>query len=282
MGIGRFMMMAVCLSIDLICILLLRRNLYKLYMKKENGKVQSAEIKRWKAVYYLRPTFYEIEVEYWENGDKKQQTMISCSQFLKKYQSRRRIKIVTIPGTDFVFPEEEKWLVQNMELRAAIVIFSIGILFGITSLLVAGLLGTWSMVSMYCIAILLFLFLYMLYKGFSTERCRHKTRMKYTTSLSCEEVIERLRKEMKNDFHFKKEKEDIKDKMYILSMNGRPLFNQKGVYEKARYRVLITPTQEGSAVWFYLLECRDKYGLNRYAKKLKSFMEKRVDAVRVE
>jgi len=106
--------------------------------------------------------------------------------------------------------------------------------------------------------------------------------MKYTTSLSCEEVIERLRKEMKNDFHFKKEKEDIKDKMYILSMNGKPLFNQKGVYEKARYRVLITPTQEGSAVWFYLLECRDKYGLNWYAKKLKSFMEKRVDAVRVE
>ncbi len=45
MGIGRYMMMAVCLSIDLICILMLRRNLYKLYMKKENGKVQSVSQK---------------------------------------------------------------------------------------------------------------------------------------------------------------------------------------------------------------------------------------------
>lgn len=274
MGIGKYMMMAVCLLIDLICIWMLRRNLYKLYMKKENGKVQSAEIKRWKAVYYLRPTFYEIVVEYWENGDKKQQTMISCSPFLKKYQVKRYINIVTIPGTDFVFPEEEKWLVQNMELRAAIVIFSIGILSGITPLLLTGSLGSWSF--------LLFLFLYMLYKSFPTDRCRHKTRMKYTTSLSCEEVIERLRKEAKNDFLFKKEKEDIKDEMYILSMNGRPLFYRKGVHERARYRVLVTPTQEGSAVWFYLSGCRDKYGLNRYAGKLKSFMEKRVDAARAE
>ncbi len=106
--------------------------------------------------------------------------------------------------------------------------------------------------------------------------------MKYTTGLSCEEVVERLRKEAKNEFLFKKEKEDIKDKMYILSVNGRPLFYWKGVHENARYRVLVTPTQEGSAVWFYLSGCRDKYGLNRYAEQLKSFMEKRVDAARAE
>lgn len=60
-------------------------------MKKENGKVQHAGIKRWKAVCYLRPAFYEIEVEYWENGDKKQQAMISCSPFMKKDQIKRYI-----------------------------------------------------------------------------------------------------------------------------------------------------------------------------------------------
>lgn len=35
------------------------------------------------------------------------------------------------------------------------------------------------MVSMYCIAILLFLFLYMLYKGFSTERSRRQGNDEY-------------------------------------------------------------------------------------------------------
>lgn len=280
MGIVRYMIMAVSLLTDLVCIVMLRRNVYKLYMKNENGKVQSAEIKKWKAIYYLRPVFYKMEIEYVENGDRKQHTLISVSPFLKKYQKEKYIQITTIPGTDFVFPIEEKWLVQNIELGMVIVVLTMGIIPGMVLLLLAGFLETW-LVGSTCF----FLFLstlFLMYKGFHPNYCRHKNRMKYVTRLSCEEVIERLGNQAEDDFRLKKEKENTEDRMYILSLYGRASLYRKCFCEKARYRVLTAPTQEGSAVWFYLSWCRNKYELNQYAEKLRRFMQEKIDAVRTE
>jgi len=104
MGIEMNMNAAALLLIDFVCIFLLRRNLYKQYMKKENGRKLLAEIKLWDELYYMRPTYYKIKIEYMENGEKKQSTILTSSLFLKKYKNKKYIQIVTIPGTDFVIP----------------------------------------------------------------------------------------------------------------------------------------------------------------------------------
>ena len=82
---------------------MLKRNLYKLYMKKENGRVQLAEIKKWRAIYYTRPVRYEVIIEYMTGGGKKTVTITTSSSFLKKYKDEKSIQIVTVPGTNFVF-----------------------------------------------------------------------------------------------------------------------------------------------------------------------------------
>ena len=126
MTIEMYIMIAVWLMIYLVCRFMLRRNLYIRYMKEENGKTQWAVIKKWEVKYYTRPTLYEIMIEYAVNGEIKQKTLKTSSSFLKKYKNEKYIQIVTIPGTDFVVLQEEKWIVQNLELRIAIFILTIG------------------------------------------------------------------------------------------------------------------------------------------------------------
>lgn len=53
-----------------------------------------------------------------------------------------------------------------------------------------------------CSLFLSALLLHLLYKGFQPNQYRHKTRMKYMTSLSCIEVIERFGKEAEGDFQY--------------------------------------------------------------------------------
>ena len=83
--------------------------------------------------------------------------------------------------------------------------------------------------------------------------------MKYVTKLSCEEVLERLRQDIDSRILLKKEKDNRRDELYLLSMNSRALFYSGGICEKARYRVLVTLAQEGSAVWVYLSQCSNPY-----------------------
>ena len=77
-------------------------------------------------------------------------------------------------------------------------------------------------------------------------------------------------------------KESIKDKIYIFSMKNNVLSYFGCMHHEAQYRLLVTQAQEGSAVWLYLYGCTNPYKLNRYAAKLKRFMEISIGAVRVE
>ena len=86
--------------------------------------------------------------------------------------------------------------------------------------------------------------------------------------------MEKLRQEAHNDFQFAKENEDEKDNMYIFSIDWKAPFYQKYLCAGARYRVMVTPSQTGSTVWFYLSECSDDYALDHFAEKLRGFMIK--------
>ena len=81
MPIELYIMAAVWLLIDLVCRFMLKRNLYQLYMKKENGRVQLAEIKKWRAIYYTRPVRYEVIIEYMTDSEKKTVTITTSSSF---------------------------------------------------------------------------------------------------------------------------------------------------------------------------------------------------------
>ena len=267
MPIELYIMAAVWLLIDWVCRFMLKRNLYQLYMKKENGRVQLAEIKKWRAIYYTRPVRYEVIIEYMTGSGKKTVTITTSSSFLKKYKDEKSIQIVTVPGTNFVFLAEEKWIVQNIELWVVICVLSIFIVI----LLLIGFLQAWSMGMLQGIIYLSFLLIYLKLRHIvrPRTRCKHKARMKYVTDLSCEEVMEKLRQEAHNDFQFVKEKEDVKDNMYIFSIDWKAQLYQKYLRAGARYRVMVTPSQTGSTVWFYLSECSDDYALDQFAERLR-------------
>lgn len=268
------------LLIDFAFIAMLRKNLYKLYMKRENGKTQLAEIKNWEVLYYKRPIRYRITVEYLGNGGKKKKTIITKSSFIKKYKNEKYIQIVTIPGTNFVFFEEENWRIQNIELIIIITSFSVCVL----PLFLIGCLGILLMGGTYCITFLFILIVLILLgnKIHIPTQYRHKTRMKYITKMSGNEIIEKLEKGNCSSFIFEKEKDDIKDKLYILSINNMSPFCRRYGHEKARYRVLVTSEQEGSAVWLYLFECSNDYALDYFSERVRGFMEKKIEAFRVE
>lgn len=280
MGVEMYIMTVVLLLTDLVCRFMLRKNLYRLYMKKENGRVQLAEIKRWRGVYYTRPVLYEVVVEYAVGDEKKRMLLTTSSSFLKKYRNEKYIQIVTIPGTDLVFLAEEKWRVQNIELRFVIILLSIVEV----TLMLIGFLEACSRGMLHCIIFLLclFTFLYLRYTVGPRTRYKHKTRMKFVTELACEKIIEKISHEAQNDFHFVKAKEDIKDKMYLFSIDCKALFYRGFFRAEARYNVLVTPSQAGSTVWFYLSQCSDDYALDRFAGRLIEFMEKKIGAFREE
>ena len=108
------------------------------------------------------------------------------------------------------------------------------------------------------------------------NRFGHKPRMKYITKLSCGEIIERLWTDSGNliDYKFGKEGEDS----YILTING--VINCRG---RAKYKVLIVPETEWSAVYFFIMDHKaSKYALGAFAWELKGVLEKKLEAVRVE
>ncbi len=255
----------------LVMVFWIDRNWFKRYMKEANGRVQLAEVKRWEAIYLQRPTVYELWIELEENGEKRERLLRSSSPFFKRYQREKSIRVVTIPGTDLVFAEEENWQEQNASAG-----IMIAVAFALELLMIAMAEAVPFKTAGVCIVVLYFgVLLFALRRRTKLRACGgHRTRMKYLTDLQCDAVIEMLGQETDGAFSLKKETQNVKDKCYLLSMRGR-------TYEKARYRVIVTPTQNGSAVWVYLLACGNPYALNRYAKQLERFLQGRIGAVRV-
>ena len=70
--------------------------------------------------------------------------------------------------------------------------------------------------------------------------------------------------------------------MYIFSIDWKAQLYQKYLRAGARYRVMVTPSQTGSTVWFYLSECSDDYALDQFAERLRGFMEEKIGAFREE
>lgn len=130
-------------------------------------------------------------------------------------------------------------------------------------------------------------------------RKEHKARMKYLTSLSCEETILRLTQMyMPFDGTFEKENDNEKDQMYILEITEVPR-NYQGLFRgSVKYKVMVVPAQEGSAVWLFLSELDRKWMsnvdffsvtrlsddemLNMFAWEVEKLFEKLLEAVRVE
>lgn len=128
---------------------------------------------------------------------------------------------------------------------------------------------------------------------------KHKPRMKYLTGLSCEEVLLRLM-QMYAPFGctFEKANADPKDQMYVLSIDEVPLRYHGMFRGGVKYKVLVTPTQEGSAVWlflfsfdktpwlsrdlFHITRFTDDEMLNVFAWEVEKLFEKLLEAVRVE
>ena len=247
-------------------------------MKKENGINQLAEIKEWKELYSMRPIYYQITIQYVENEKQKQTTITTSNSCYKKYKNEENIRIVTVPGTKFIFLEKETWMKQNIEL--------IIIIIGQTIILIPLLLLSFleMLFDKLGIVILFFLIIYkcLRHKKDIYSPFKHKTRMKYVTNLSCEEIINKFQHGRNKSYQFEKEKTDIKDKMYMLSVHNEMPHYLRCLCEKVQYKVLITPDCSGSAVWVFLYDCSNQYTLNRFAEKVKELMKQEIAAVRVE
>ena len=79
----------------------------------------------------------------------------------------------------------------------------------------------------------------------------------------------------------KKKVQTTKIKFYILSVRIMSFFSKKKLIT-ARYRLLVTPLQEGSKVWIYLFECSNSYVLHQFADKVGEYLQKEIQAFRVE
>ncbi len=277
MAVEWYLVLGVLLLVEFLLILKMRINRYKKFMKKENGRLQTAEIVEWKALYYTRSTIYVLKIIYMENNEKKQKIMASSNSFLKKYKNENYISIVTVPGTDFIFFQEEKWIMQNIVLKIIAIIISIVTL----PLFFVGILGV-LLNGVWQTGLFLFTLIVFVYIQESMENIsNHKSRMAYHTNLTCEKVLESLKQQTNKNFQFKKESEDSKDKVYILSASLTPFYIKK-LQVTAQYRVLITPSQEGSTVWIYLFACSNSYVLNQFAGKIGDFLHENIQAFRME
>lgn len=131
------------------------------------------------------------------------------------------------------------------------------------------------------------------------KRMNQKSRMKYLTQYSCEETLSLLLK-MNTPFDstFCKENDNEKDRTYLLEITEIPLAYQKVFRGSVKYRVMVMPAQEGSAVWLFLLaldrrwlfdadlvpinRLSDDEMLNMFAWEIEKVFEKLLNAVRVE
>lgn len=71
------------------------------------GYIQIAEITEWKEICYTRPKLYILKIMYVINDEKQFKTIASSDFFLKKYKNQKYIRIITVPGTDFIFFKEK-------------------------------------------------------------------------------------------------------------------------------------------------------------------------------
>ncbi len=121
----------------------------------------------------------------------------------------------------------------------------------------------------------------------------HRPRMKFLTPFSCEETLERLSSMCAPfDCTFTKECADEKDCMYVLDVQELPLWCYGLMRCSIKYRVLVTPAQEGSAVWLFPFAFErgitkiDVYSntdmKNIFAWEVGKVFEKLLNAVRVE
>ncbi|MBO5032830.1 MAG: hypothetical protein J6D08_13265 [Lachnospiraceae bacterium] len=107
-----------------------------------------------------------------------------------------------------------------------------------------------------------------------------KERMRYITKLSRDEVLEKLKYRQTNDifdFEFKREKNDV----YLLTITG---IGQEYLYcsGAVKYKILVTSEQEGTSVWLFMISYNSRMAVRRYAWELKGFLEKKIQAIRVE
>lgn len=121
----------------------------------------------------------------------------------------------------------------------------------------------------------------------------HRPRMKFLTPFSCDETLERLSSMYAPfDCTFTKECADEKDCMYVLDVQELPLWCYGLMRCSIKYRVLVTPAQEGSAVWLFPFAFeRDHSKMdvfsntdikNIFAWELGKVFKKLLDAIRVE
>ncbi|MDE7477757.1 MAG: hypothetical protein K2M91_07385 [Lachnospiraceae bacterium] len=118
------------------------------------------------------------------------------------------------------------------------------------------------------------------YNPYDPEKKRfgHKPRMKYITKLTCGQVIARLWMDSYGPFDCQFGKEED---TYTFTINRMVCYGS--VYGRAKYKVIIMPEQEWSAVYFYIIDYRaTQYALNVFAWELKGYLEKKLEAVRVE
>ena len=108
----------------------------------------------------------------------------------------------------------------------------------------------------------------------------HKPKMKYITKLSCGQVIARLWTEAYGLYYKFTKEEDGTYTFTINSLQGVVWGYTPG---SAKYKVYITSESEGSAVWFIIFDYKaDEHSLNAIAWELRRFLEKKLEAVRVE
>ena len=106
----------------------------------------------------------------------------------------------------------------------------------------------------------------------------HKPRMKFISKLTCGQVTARLWTDSYEpfDYQFGKEGDNYTFTIHkMICMGGAP--------GRATYKVIIMPEQEGSIVYFFIMDYRaSQYALDVFAWELKKFLEKKLEAVRVD
>lgn len=120
------------------------------------------------------------------------------------------------------------------------------------------------------------------YKSYDPKKkqFRHMPMMKYITKLSYGQVVTRLWIESYAPFDYKFEKED--DGTYTFTINGMNGYGY-AVGSRAKYKVVIKSEQEVTVVHFLILDYKaSERMLNIFAWGLCKFLEKKLDAVRVE
>lgn len=136
----------------------------------------------------------------------------------------------------------------------------------------------WSMLALFMV----FSTYYKSYKLYDPKKMqfKHMPVMKYITKLSCGQVVTRLWMESYAPFDYKFGREE--DGTYTFTINGMNGYGYANG-SRAKYKVLITSEQEITIVYFFILDYKaNEKMLNIFAWGLCRFLEKKLEAVRVE